>query len=127
MLFPSSAFQYILIAAVFSIGPPYRKSMYTNAWLMAALLVLTAFNIVVLLVPPQPIADLLDLMPLPMSGRWTLLVAAVINVVACVVYESWGAQLVAQAVGRVMVAVRGTRGRTRVREGKTYKAVEGSL
>ncbi|KAL1672462.1 hypothetical protein EV122DRAFT_271611 [Schizophyllum commune] len=127
VLFLSSAFQYILIAAVFSIGPPYRKSMYTNAWLMAALLLLTAFNVVVLLVPPQPVADLLDLMPLPMSGRWTLLVAAVINVIACVVYESWGAQLVAQAVGRVMSAVRGSRGRTRVREGKTYKAVEGSL
>ncbi len=33
VLFSISCFQYILVAAVFSIGPPYRKSMWTNgAW-----------------------------------------------------------------------------------------------
>ncbi|KAH0589002.1 hypothetical protein H2248_004780 [Termitomyces sp. 'cryptogamus'] len=30
VLFVVSCFQYILVAAVFSIGPPYRKSMWTN-------------------------------------------------------------------------------------------------
>lgn len=30
VLFLISCFQYILVAAVFSIGPPYRKSMWTN-------------------------------------------------------------------------------------------------
>jgi cation-transporting ATPase 13A3/4/5 len=30
VLFLISCFQYILVAAVFSIGPPYRKPMWTN-------------------------------------------------------------------------------------------------
>ena len=29
-LFLVSCFQYILVAAVFSIGPPFRKQMWTN-------------------------------------------------------------------------------------------------
>lgn len=29
-LFLVSCFQYILVAAVFNIGPPYRKPMWTN-------------------------------------------------------------------------------------------------
>jgi len=36
VLFVISCFQYILVAAVFSIGPPYRRSMWTNGALRQA-------------------------------------------------------------------------------------------
>ncbi|KAG6845904.1 hypothetical protein H0H87_000710 [Tephrocybe sp. NHM501043] len=90
-LFLVSCFQYILVAAVFSIGPPYRKSMWTNGWLMLSVSALTTFNLVVLLSPPQFVAEKLDLMSLEYSARVLLLLVIAINVSASVVFEHWGA------------------------------------
>ncbi|KAF8161197.1 P-type ATPase [Crassisporium funariophilum] len=125
VLFLISCFQYILVAAVFSIGPPYRKSMWTNGWLMFAMCVLSAFNVLVLLAPPQVVSDALTLMGLPMGARYSLLVAAVINICVSMGFEEWGAQSVSRMVGSVMRWWQ--RGRRRVREGKAYKAVEGGM
>ncbi|KAF8967867.1 P-type ATPase [Flammula alnicola] len=124
-LFLISCFQYILVAAVFSIGPPYRKSMWTNGWLMFAMGLLSCFNVFVLLAPPQTVANILTLMPLPIAGRYTLLLAAVINVVVSMTFEEWGTQGVSVAIGVVMHWWH--RGRRRVRDGKMYKTVEGVM
>ncbi|KII92069.1 hypothetical protein PLICRDRAFT_103455 [Plicaturopsis crispa FD-325 SS-3] len=124
-LFLISCFQYILVAAVFSIGPPYRKSIWTNGWLMFSLVVLLVFNTVVLLYPPQSVALLLELMPLPFSARVTFLTAAVINVVLSMAFEQWGAQAAAQLVGGLLRLRR--QDRRRVRDGKAYKAIEGGM
>ncbi|KAJ7924919.1 hypothetical protein B0H13DRAFT_2229850 [Mycena leptocephala] len=111
-LFLLSCFQYVLIAAVFSIGPPYRKSMWTNGWLMASLILLTALNTLVLLAPPGTVSDLLTLMPLPIHARTVLLFGAVLNAVLCMgrvskISHHW-------CVGRRS-------------QGKMYKAVEGGM
>ncbi|KDQ53585.1 hypothetical protein JAAARDRAFT_137089 [Jaapia argillacea MUCL 33604] len=123
-LFLVSCFQYILVAAVFSIGPPYRKSIWTNGLLMLSISVLTAFNILVLLRPPQALSLILELVPLPFSARLVLLAAVVVNVVLSTAFENWGAQVVAQVIGWLLLF---RRERRRVREGKTYKAVEGGM
>ncbi|KAG6813565.1 hypothetical protein H0H92_009957 [Tricholoma furcatifolium] len=109
VLFLVSCFQYILVAAVFSIGPPYRKSMWTNGWLMLSVGALTAFNMVVLLVPPEIIAEKLNLMALTSSARLTLLLTVAINVVVSVVFEQWGSGWIAGLVGSLNKLQRGRR------------------
>ncbi|KIM40199.1 hypothetical protein M413DRAFT_19398 [Hebeloma cylindrosporum] len=122
VLFLISCFQYILVAAVFSIGPPYRMSMWTNGWLMFSMGLLSAFNVLVLLAPPKALAELLTLMPLPVAGRQTLLIAAVVNVGISMCFETWGAEAVSRVVGDGMRWWH--RGRRRTGEGKVYKTVE---
>ncbi|KIY66889.1 P-type ATPase [Cylindrobasidium torrendii FP15055 ss-10] len=121
VLFLVSCFQYILVAAVFSIGPPYRKPIYTNSLLMLALGALTAFNLVVLIAPPETMLDLLTLMPLPIQGRTFLAFVVVVNLALSVVYEKYGAEIVGGLVG---TALELHSGRRRVRDGKMYKAVD---
>ncbi|KAH9036902.1 P-type ATPase [Lactarius hengduanensis] len=120
VLFLLSCFQYILVAAVFSIGRPYRKPMWTNGWLMFSLVALSLFNVTVLLAPTKFISAVLELMPLPLSARLTLLWAAVINVAVSVVYERWVTQLIADVVGML---VSEHEGRRRIRESRAYRAI----
>ncbi|KAH9894751.1 Ca-transporting ATPase [Cubamyces lactineus] len=122
-LFLVSCFQYILVAAVFSIGPPYRKQMWTNGWFMLSMVCLSVFNLLVLLSPPGAISQVLELMALPISARATLLLAVVMNVLASMAFEHWGTQVVAHVIGLFF----DLRRQHRVRDGKLYKAVEGGM
>jgi len=125
VLFLISCFQYILVAAVFSIGPPYRKSMWTNGLLMCCIGLLSGFNILVLLAPPHVVSDVLTLMPLPIAGRYVLLVAVVVNVGISMAFEEWGTPSVSAVIGLIMKWWQ--RGRRRTRDGKMYQVVEGGM
>ncbi|KAF9227264.1 hypothetical protein BS17DRAFT_775209 [Gyrodon lividus] len=121
-LFLVSCFQYILVAGVFSIGPPYRKSMWTNGWLMVSIIALSLFNLLVLLRPPKSVELVLELMPLPFSARLWLAAFVVVNIVTSLAFEQWATHLISEVIG-VLMTLR--REQKRYREGKVYKAVEG--
>ncbi|KAG9018165.1 hypothetical protein FRB90_012009 [Tulasnella sp. 427] len=124
VLFLVSSFQYILVAAVFSIGPPYRKEIWTNGFLMFSIVVLAAFSTVVLLFPPRPVALVLDLMEIPASAKATLLFVVVLNVVVSSFVEKW--ELLSQVITFFQKRWRSKRPK-RIRDGKLYKAVEGAM
>merc|ERR1719427_2025522 len=65
-VFSISQFQYIILALVFSKGPPFRKSVYTNYWLIGSIIVTTAFSIVLTIAPPELVIEWFELvMPPP--------------------------------------------------------------
>ncbi|XP_068211520.1 polyamine-transporting ATPase 13A3 isoform X2 [Palaemon carinicauda] len=78
-VFSVSQFQYIVLAVVFSRGPPFRKSFYTNYLLSASILVMTAFSIVLTICPPEFIIDKFELVLPPPDDpqanffRWQML------------------------------------------------------
>jgi cation-transporting P-type ATPase 13A2 len=86
---------------------------------------LSSFNILVLITPPQSVSKVLTLMPLPVAGRYVLLAAAIINVGISMAYEEWGTPAVSTVVG--LMTRWWQRGKRRTRNGKMYKVVEGGM
>ncbi|KAF8444715.1 hypothetical protein L210DRAFT_3040504 [Boletus edulis BED1] len=124
VLFLVSCFQYVLVAAVFSIGPPYRKPMWTNGWLMVSIITLSLLNLFLLLRPLKGLEPILELMPIPFSARVLLAIVVLVNVVVSLAFEEWATRLIATMIGALMKL---RRGKKRYREGKMYKVVEGGM
>ena len=93
----------------------------TPGLLMMSLVALSLFNVSVLLAPIRLISGLLELVPLPISARLTLLWAAIINVAVSVGFERWVAQAVAEGVGMFMSQ---HEVRRRIKDSRVYRAVE---
>ena len=52
-IFCVSSFQYLILAVIFSKGPPYRKPFYTNFYFLAAVIVLAVFTVIITLYPGE--------------------------------------------------------------------------
>ncbi|KAL1919402.1 uncharacterized protein VTP21DRAFT_2095 [Calcarisporiella thermophila] len=75
-LFLFSCFQYILIAVVFSVGPPYRKPMWTNGPFVITTGLLLLLTTALILAPANTI-PLMELVPEPLIWRMFIGVAGV--------------------------------------------------
>jgi len=126
-LFLISSFQYILVAAVFCVGPPYRKPLYTNRWLVFVLLALTSFSLYTLFTPSSSyIFSLLEFVTLPHDFHLELLLLIIANVAASWAFEEFGAEAVAKWIGEMQKKWRRMRGK-RKNGGKAYKAIQRSM
>ncbi len=122
-LFLISSFQYIIVAAIFCVGPPYRKPLHTNGWLVAVLVALSAFSVFTLFTTSGPVFDLLEFIALPREFHLELLLLLIGNVVASWAFEEYGVARVARFVGDNVKRYRRWRGIRRA-DGKVYKSVQ---
>ncbi|KAJ1649632.1 hypothetical protein IWQ61_009343 [Dispira simplex] len=81
VLFMLTNFQYIFMATVFSIGPPYRQSSFKNYPFLVTTALLFVFSSVIILVPHGFWEDLFELVPLSSRFRWILWIVALTNCV----------------------------------------------
>ncbi|GAA5929875.1 putative acid anhydride hydrolase [Sporobolomyces koalae] len=126
-LFLISSFQYILVAAVFCVGPPYRKPLFTNRWLVFVLVGLSSFSLYTLFTPESSyIFSLLEFVKLPHDFHLELLLLIIGNVAASWAFEEFGAEKVAKSIGDLQRKWRRLRGR-RKEGGKAYKAIQRSM
>ena len=71
VIFSISSFQYLILALAFSYGPPYRQPFYTNKLFLLALIILTAFSLVLTVLPIGPLADFFEVMGINVDPfRW---------------------------------------------------------
>ncbi|WFD22739.1 hypothetical protein MEQU1_001415 [Malassezia equina] len=123
-LFLVSSFQYLTVAAVFSVGPPFRQPMYTNPMLMASLTLLSLFSLFFLFVRSGFFFDLMGLVHFPPMFHWQLLAIVVLNTAACFVFESYLMMPTLHLIKWLQRLSRGRRhDKLRKPHQKTYKAV----
>ncbi|KAI8968365.1 hypothetical protein BDF20DRAFT_981485 [Mycotypha africana] len=89
VLFLVSSYQYMLVAVVFSVGPPYRKPLWTNDRLVLTLSILIGLTSWFVLAPPAFVLDWMELKVLPLSFRWFILFLITLNLLISLLCEKY--------------------------------------
>ncbi|CAG7728857.1 unnamed protein product [Allacma fusca] len=90
-IFSVSAFQYLILALVFSKGPPFRKPFYSNGLFLLAYATLTSLTILLAVYPVGQLAEFFILEPVSQETtnfRLTILAFPVINIIASLYFEN---------------------------------------
>ncbi|KAK9679165.1 hypothetical protein K7432_016381 [Basidiobolus ranarum] len=99
-LFYVSGFQYIFMAIVFSVGPPYRVSNFKNWVFVIVCVVLLTFNVIILLIPKTVFNGIFQLTAISQTFRWILLAIAICSFVASWTCERFVFPRLAQWIAR---------------------------
>uniref|UniRef100_A0A6A7FU09 Cation-transporting ATPase n=1 Tax=Hirondellea gigas TaxID=1518452 RepID=A0A6A7FU09_9CRUS len=91
-VFSVSIFQYIILAVVFSRGPPYRQPIYTNWLLSGSIIIMTCLSVYIVVWPNQTFIDLFDMVlppdePEAWSFRYQLVLLALLNSALAMIVE----------------------------------------
>lgn len=105
-LFIASCFQYIFVAVILSVGPPYRQPISKNRPFVLTLIVTVLCTIIIMVVPPDSgVGQLMDLSYLSSSFKGIIVALAVINMAASWACERWVFPLFAVGLQKFMRAV----------------------
>lgn len=106
VLFIISCFQYIFIAVILSVGPPYRKPMVENRPFLLTLLVTVLFTIAIMFMPVDSwFGQLMDLDYVSLQFKGLIVALAVANIIVSYLAEHWvfqGLATVLQKVARLV-------------------------
>lgn len=102
-LFIGTCFQYIFVAAILSVGPPYRQPMTKNILFMIALSFTASFTIIIMYVSTDSfLGRLMDLSFLSESFKATILALILVNIAASLICEKWVFPVLATGLNRGM-------------------------
>ncbi|KAG0260211.1 hypothetical protein DFQ27_003651 [Actinomortierella ambigua] len=101
-LFTLSSFQYLFVAVVFSVGPPFRKPMVTNRPLIVFLLALVGLTALITLVRIPWLTELLEMLDMPFSFRVFIVFLALLYFVVAMTSEKYLFPIVAGWIGHWM-------------------------
>jgi len=91
VIYTMSCFQYFIQACVFCKGKPHRQPFYTN-WVFGGLvLLLTAFTTILLVYPPDFLAEFFELQPWTPKDAWfrvSLLHLPIVNTILAILIEN---------------------------------------
>ncbi|KAJ8277181.1 hypothetical protein GJAV_G00072300 [Gymnothorax javanicus] len=88
-VFYVSAFQYIIVAVVFSKGKPFRQPSYKNWPFVLSTILLLVFLLFIMFHPVAAIDDFLDIVCVPMEWRLQMLLLILVNALVCILAENF--------------------------------------
>ncbi|KAH7047823.1 hypothetical protein BKA57DRAFT_463445 [Linnemannia elongata] len=105
-LFLLSIFQYLLVAIVFSVGPPYRKPMSSNrpfVFITAGLVLMSASMV---LFPSEWLKSFMQLLDIPFSFKLFILLMAGLHLLIALGSERVVFPILATKIGQVIQSIR---------------------